>query len=169
MFVVMWVHATVATVEWEAIMYLRVKKLRAPLLVPFWALSLSVLVCWLRPFWVQFCVVLSCMMAFCLNYTIFLNTTLNSALTQTMCGNLKVCPRLIVFSFSLIMFCSTQKSDSGFRAGSRNGVDWVGLVWWTAIRLGTFWPFPSQHNHFVSSLMLGHVIELRKQLLAEIY
>lgn len=37
----------------------------------------------------QICVVLSCMMAFCLNYTIFLNTTLNSALTQTMCGNLK--------------------------------------------------------------------------------
>jgi hypothetical protein len=33
---------------------------------------------------------LSCMLAFCLNYTIFLNTTLNSALTQTMCGNLKV-------------------------------------------------------------------------------
>ncbi|CAM6067032.1 unnamed protein product [Sphagnum tenellum] len=32
---------------------------------------------------------LSCMLAFCLNYTIFLNTTLNSALTQTMCGNLK--------------------------------------------------------------------------------
>jgi solute carrier family 35 protein len=32
---------------------------------------------------------LSCIIAFCLNYTIFLNTTLNSALTQTMCGNLK--------------------------------------------------------------------------------
>lgn len=30
------------------------------------------------------------MMAFCLNYTIFLNTSLNSPLTQTMCGNLKV-------------------------------------------------------------------------------
>ncbi|KMZ68662.1 UDP-sugar transporter-like protein [Zostera marina] len=32
---------------------------------------------------------LSCMMAFFLNYSIFLNTTLNSAVTQTMCGNLK--------------------------------------------------------------------------------
>jgi len=37
----------------------------------------------------QIVTVLSCLMAFCLNYTIFLNTTLNSALTQTMCGNLK--------------------------------------------------------------------------------
>ncbi|KAJ3679505.1 hypothetical protein LUZ60_017516 [Juncus effusus] len=32
---------------------------------------------------------LSCVLAFFLNYFIFLNTTLNSALTQTMCGNLK--------------------------------------------------------------------------------
>lgn len=32
---------------------------------------------------------LSCMMAFALNYTIFLNTSLNSPLTQTMCGNIK--------------------------------------------------------------------------------
>ncbi|KAH9536808.1 hypothetical protein CY35_16G019400 [Sphagnum magellanicum] len=37
----------------------------------------------------QVVMALSCMLAFCLNYTIFLNTTLNSALTQTMCGNLK--------------------------------------------------------------------------------
>ncbi|KAL2346706.1 hypothetical protein Fmac_000706 [Flemingia macrophylla] len=37
------------------------------------------------------CVVLlfSCLLAFFLNYSIFLNTTLNSALTQTICGNLK--------------------------------------------------------------------------------
>ncbi|KAG6772814.1 hypothetical protein POTOM_024237 [Populus tomentosa] len=32
---------------------------------------------------------LSCILAFFLNYSIFLNTTLNSALTQTICGNLK--------------------------------------------------------------------------------
>lgn len=32
---------------------------------------------------------LSCILAFFLNYTVFLNTTLNSALTQTICGNLK--------------------------------------------------------------------------------
>ncbi|KAL3844036.1 hypothetical protein ACJIZ3_001439 [Penstemon smallii] len=31
----------------------------------------------------------SCILAFFLNYCIFLNTTLNSALTQTICGNLK--------------------------------------------------------------------------------
>lgn len=31
----------------------------------------------------------SCIMAFFLNYSIFLNTTLNSAVTQTICGNLK--------------------------------------------------------------------------------
>ncbi|KDO61762.1 hypothetical protein CISIN_1g018814mg [Citrus sinensis] len=33
----------------------------------------------------------SCILAFFLNYSIFLNTTLNSAVTQTICGNLKVC------------------------------------------------------------------------------
>ena len=31
----------------------------------------------------------SCVLAFSLNYAIFLNTSLNSALTQTICGNLK--------------------------------------------------------------------------------
>ncbi|XP_057799963.1 UDP-N-acetylglucosamine transporter UGNT1-like isoform X2 [Salvia miltiorrhiza] len=31
----------------------------------------------------------SCILAFFLNYTVFLNTTLNSALMQTICGNLK--------------------------------------------------------------------------------
>ncbi|MQL69337.1 hypothetical protein Taro_001641 [Colocasia esculenta] len=38
----------------------------------------------------QAVMLLSCIMAFFLNYNIFLNTTLNSALTQTMCGNLKL-------------------------------------------------------------------------------
>ncbi|XP_052200642.1 UDP-N-acetylglucosamine transporter UGNT1-like isoform X2 [Diospyros lotus] len=37
----------------------------------------------------QVVMVLSCIMAFLLNYCVFLNTTLNSALTQTICGNLK--------------------------------------------------------------------------------
>ncbi|XP_050213343.1 UDP-N-acetylglucosamine transporter UGNT1-like [Mercurialis annua] len=32
---------------------------------------------------------LSCVMAFFINYFVFLNTTLNSALTQTICGNMK--------------------------------------------------------------------------------
>lgn len=39
---------------------------------------------------------MSCILAFCLNYTIFLNTSLNSALTQTMCGNLKVRPPFLL-------------------------------------------------------------------------
>ncbi|KAL4297573.1 hypothetical protein GQ457_12G023920 [Hibiscus cannabinus] len=37
----------------------------------------------------QFVILLSCIMAFLINYFVFLNTTLNSALTQTICGNLK--------------------------------------------------------------------------------
>ncbi|XP_010927377.1 UDP-N-acetylglucosamine transporter UGNT1 isoform X2 [Elaeis guineensis] len=37
----------------------------------------------------QAVMLLSCIMAFFLNYCIFLNTTLNSAVTQTICGNLK--------------------------------------------------------------------------------
>ncbi|KAI3811200.1 hypothetical protein L1987_20919 [Smallanthus sonchifolius] len=37
----------------------------------------------------QVVMLLSCVMAFFLNYAVFLNTTLNSALTQTICGNLK--------------------------------------------------------------------------------
>ncbi|MCO5597241.1 hypothetical protein L7F22_051317 [Adiantum nelumboides] len=37
----------------------------------------------------QLVVLASCTLAFFLNYTIFLNTTLNSPLTQTICGNLK--------------------------------------------------------------------------------
>lgn len=39
----------------------------------------------------QAVLLMSCILAFFLNYSIFLNTTLNSALTQTICGNLKVC------------------------------------------------------------------------------
>nr|XP_043619045.1 UDP-N-acetylglucosamine transporter UGNT1-like [Erigeron canadensis] len=37
----------------------------------------------------QAVMLLSCILAFLLNYAVFLNTTLNSALTQTICGNLK--------------------------------------------------------------------------------
>lgn len=39
----------------------------------------------------QVVMLMSCILAFFLNYSIFLNTTLNSAVTQTICGNLKVC------------------------------------------------------------------------------
>ncbi|XP_030954616.1 UDP-N-acetylglucosamine transporter UGNT1-like isoform X3 [Quercus lobata] len=37
----------------------------------------------------QVVILLSCILAFLINYCVFLNTTLNSALTQTICGNLK--------------------------------------------------------------------------------
>ncbi|CAI9298385.1 unnamed protein product [Lactuca saligna] len=37
----------------------------------------------------QVVMLFSCVMAFLLNYAVFLNTTLNSAVTQTICGNLK--------------------------------------------------------------------------------
>ncbi|XP_009628552.1 UDP-N-acetylglucosamine transporter UGNT1-like [Nicotiana tabacum] len=37
----------------------------------------------------QAVIFLSCVLAFLLNYCVFLNTTINSALTQTVCGNLK--------------------------------------------------------------------------------
>ncbi|XP_021727357.1 nucleotide-sugar uncharacterized transporter 3-like isoform X1 [Chenopodium quinoa] len=45
---------------------------------------------------------LSCILAFFLNYTVFWNTALNSALTQTICGNLKD-----VFTIGLgwLLFC----------------------------------------------------------------
>ncbi|XP_027354969.1 nucleotide-sugar uncharacterized transporter 3-like [Abrus precatorius] len=43
----------------------------------------------------------SCILAFFLNYSIFLNTTLNSALTQTICGNLK---DLFTIGFGWIIF-----------------------------------------------------------------
>ncbi len=46
------------------------------------------------PFLCQAVLLCSCILAFFLNYSIFLNTTLNSALTQTICGNLKVCYQL---------------------------------------------------------------------------
>ncbi|CAN0918300.1 UDP-N-acetylglucosamine transporter UGNT1 [Linum grandiflorum] len=37
----------------------------------------------------QVVMLLSCILAFFINYFVFLNTTINSALTQTICGNLK--------------------------------------------------------------------------------
>eukprot|EP00250_Pteridium_aquilinum_P002306 c12504_g1_i1 orf=163-1170(+) len=49
----------------------------------------------------QLVVLASCTLAFFLNYTIFLNTTLNSPLTQTICGNLK---DLLTVAFGWIWF-----------------------------------------------------------------
>lgn len=49
----------------------------------------------------QVVMLLSCVMAFLLNYAVFLNTTLNSALTQTICGNLK---DLFTIGFGWLLF-----------------------------------------------------------------
>ncbi|KAG1363223.1 Nucleotide-sugar uncharacterized transporter 3 [Cocos nucifera] len=49
----------------------------------------------------QAVMLLSCIMAFFLNYSIFLNTTLNSAVTQTICGNLK---DLFTVGFGWLLF-----------------------------------------------------------------
>ncbi|CAK9145382.1 unnamed protein product [Ilex paraguariensis] len=49
----------------------------------------------------QAVMLLSCIMAFLLNYSVFLNTTVNSALTQTICGNLK---DLFTISFGWVLF-----------------------------------------------------------------
>lgn len=49
----------------------------------------------------QLVVLASCTLAFFLNYSIFLNTTLNSPLTQTICGNLK---DLLTVAFGWIWF-----------------------------------------------------------------
>uniref|UniRef100_A0A453P340 Sugar phosphate transporter domain-containing protein n=1 Tax=Aegilops tauschii subsp. strangulata TaxID=200361 RepID=A0A453P340_AEGTS len=63
----------------------------------------------------QVVLLFSCTLAFLLNYTIFWNTILNSALTQSMCGNLKVWSpsnsstrlnmRSILKSFMICYFC----------------------------------------------------------------
>ncbi|CAA2958539.1 nucleotide-sugar uncharacterized transporter 3-like [Olea europaea subsp. europaea] len=49
----------------------------------------------------QVVMLLSCVMAFLLNYTVFFNTTLNSALTQSICGNLK---DLFTIGFGWLLF-----------------------------------------------------------------
>ncbi|KAJ6958446.1 UDP-N-acetylglucosamine transporter UGNT1-like isoform X1 [Populus alba x Populus x berolinensis] len=49
----------------------------------------------------QVVMLLSCIMAFLINYFVFMNTTLNSALTQTICGNLK---DLFTIGFGWILF-----------------------------------------------------------------
>ncbi|CAI9766767.1 unnamed protein product [Fraxinus pennsylvanica] len=49
----------------------------------------------------QAVMLLSCVVAFLLNYTVFLNTTVNSALTQSICGNLK---DLFTIGFGWLLF-----------------------------------------------------------------
>lgn len=116
--------------------------------------------------WLQIVIALSCMMAFCLNYTIFLNTTLNSALTQTMCGNLKVCSRIIILIsqfhlYTLGQFISSlesmrQKSKKWkwIQTGSGHCIDWLDLVRWAAIWLGAFWRLSSFDGSLQLSLLL---------------
>ncbi|KAF2549736.1 hypothetical protein F2Q68_00037726 [Brassica cretica] len=66
----------------------------------------------------------SCVLAFFLNYSIFLNTALNSALTQTICRNMK--RKVEALNIKIII------------AGRIHG--WTRLValWWTPIRPGMF-------------------------------
>ena len=49
----------------------------------------------------QVCLLMSCVLAFALNYTIFLNTRLNGALTQTVCGNMK---DMVIIAFGFFGF-----------------------------------------------------------------
>lgn len=62
----------------------------------------------------QVVLLLSCILAFFLNYSIFLNTTLNSALTQTICGNLKVWSEVPVFISLLKCFCYILDATAAF-------------------------------------------------------
>lgn len=72
-------------------------KSRFLLLLIFW--QAVVFIC----FAVQVVLLFSCILAFFLNYSIFLNTTLNSAVTQTICGNVKVCS--LASCFAINMWC----------------------------------------------------------------
>lgn len=84
----------------------------------------------------------SCILAFFLNYSIFLNTTLNSALTQTICGNLKVC---LPAAICVFMSCATGfeqlKPKWTFSlnfhfydfVGSFHHWSWLDGFWWASI------------------------------------
>lgn len=114
----------------------------------------------------------SCVLAFFLNYCIFLNTTLNSAVTQTICGNMKVgftsylsfepkkkhkcdtillrrrnypCKFLFLRSFVCYDSISESRSFEHFNiivAGRIHGWTRLDVLWWTPIRLGMFFTIP---------------------------
>ncbi|KAF3598017.1 hypothetical protein DY000_02027756 [Brassica cretica] len=94
----------------------------------------------------------SCVLAFFLNYSIFLNTTLNSALTQTICGNMKV-------GFSSVKLVELQSDHYIIVAGFIYGWTRLDGVWWTPIRLGMLLTLPLiysiepkiTHIHFTTS------------------
>mmetsp|Transcript_25981 Transcript_25981/g.82881 ORF Transcript_25981/g.82881 Transcript_25981/m.82881 type:complete len:168 (-) Transcript_25981:64-567(-) len=71
----------------------------------------------------------SCSLAILLNYTIFLNTAVNSAVTQTVCGNLKDFVVIAVgfFAFGGVRF------DPLNAAGMAVGM--AGSVWYAAVKL----------------------------------
>lgn len=78
---------------------------------------------------------LSCILAFFLNYSVFLNTTLNSALTQTMCGNLKVCT-LTCWPFFVFTCSCTRLIFVLIVVGSIYCWTWLAIVWWVTIWSG---------------------------------
>ncbi|KAL4179823.1 hypothetical protein AMTRI_Chr13g122020 [Amborella trichopoda] len=80
----------------------------------------------------QAVMLLSCIMAFFLNYSIFLNTTLNSAVTQTMCGNLKVVFGSIFFEALFIADFINWHPDMCISSGLFYCWNWLVVIWWTA-------------------------------------
>ena len=78
---------------------------------------------------------LSCILAFFLNYSVFLNTTLNSALTQTMCGNLKVCT-LTCWPFFMFTCSCTGLIFVLIVLGSIYCWTWLAIVSWVTIWSG---------------------------------
>ena len=82
----------------------------------------------------QAVLLLSCILAFFLNYSIFLNTTLNSAVTQTICGNLKV--RLLIYIGSRAdLDCLSMLVDSFLLlVGSFHDCIWLDGIWWPPFR-----------------------------------
>lgn len=77
----------------------------------------------------QAVMLLSCIMAFFLNYSIFLNTTLNNAVTQTICGNLKVWSsdyrRYVTFPFSVNMLLKHSLCFALWQDFVTVGLGWV--------------------------------------------
>eukprot|EP01025_Chloroclados_australasicus_P027537 TRINITY_DN2729_c0_g2_i4.p4 TRINITY_DN2729_c0_g2~~TRINITY_DN2729_c0_g2_i4.p4 ORF type:complete len:169 (+),score=2.13 TRINITY_DN2729_c0_g2_i4:265-771(+) len=72
----------------------------------------------------------SCLLAFALNYFIFLNTYVNSALAQTICGNLK---DIFIIGFGFFAFGGVQFELFNF-LGMLLGI--VGSIYYAYIKLG---------------------------------
>ena len=71
----------------------------------------------------------SCVLAFAINYAIFLNTTLNTAVTQSVCGNLKDVGTVLVgfFAFGGVQVVAANVAGIA--------VSIAGSAWYAAIKL----------------------------------